>query len=75
MKINLCRIDDRLIHGQVATVWAKEANAERIIVCSDEVAKDISERHCFYRWGLRESKVSVVDIAKAIRVYNNLIMK
>ena len=40
MKINLCRIDDRLIHGQVATVWAKEANAERIIVCSDEVAKD-----------------------------------
>jgi len=27
MKINLVRIDDRLIHGQVATVWSKEANA------------------------------------------------
>ena len=25
MKINLVRIDDRLIHGQVATVWSKEA--------------------------------------------------
>ena len=40
MKINLVRIDDRLIHGQVATVWSKEANAQRIIICSDEVAKD-----------------------------------
>jgi hypothetical protein len=25
MQIKLARIDDRLIHGQVATVWAKEA--------------------------------------------------
>ena len=40
MKIKLSRIDDRLIHGQVATVWAKEAGAERIIVVSDEVAND-----------------------------------
>ena len=64
MKINLCRIDDRLIHGQVATVWAKEANAERIIVCSDEVAKDDIRKTLLLQ-------VSVVDIAKAIRVYNN----
>ena len=41
MKINLVRIDDRLIHGQVATVWSKEANAQRIIICSDEVAKAV----------------------------------
>lgn len=25
MQIRLARIDDRLIHGQVATVWSKEA--------------------------------------------------
>lgn len=37
MKIKLARIDDRLIHGQVATVWAKEAGAGRIIVVSQEV--------------------------------------
>ena len=40
MIIKLVRIDDRLIHGQVATVWAHEAGAERIIICSDEVAAD-----------------------------------
>lgn len=40
MKINLARIDDRLIHGQVTTVWAKEAKAGRIIICSDDVYND-----------------------------------
>ena len=40
MKIVLTRIDDRLIHGQVATVWSKATNCQRIIVCDDEVAKD-----------------------------------
>ena len=39
-EIKLVRVDYRLIHGQVATVWSKEANAQRIIICSDEVAKD-----------------------------------
>ncbi|HBN57473.1 MAG TPA: PTS fructose transporter subunit IIB [Lachnospiraceae bacterium] len=71
MKINLVRIDDRLIHGQVATVWAKEANAERIIICSDEVAKDEIRKTLLLQVGPPGVKVSVVDIAKAIRVYNS----
>lgn len=28
MQITLARIDDRLIHGQVTTVWSKVANAQ-----------------------------------------------
>lgn len=40
MDIRLVRIDDRLIHGQVATVWTKLSKAERIIIISDEVARD-----------------------------------
>jgi len=35
MNITLARIDDRLIHGQVTTVWSKVANALRIIICND----------------------------------------
>ncbi|STY58603.1 EIIAB-Man [Mannheimia haemolytica] len=31
MTIALARIDDRLIHGQVATVWTKESKVNRII--------------------------------------------
>ncbi len=40
MVIALARIDDRLIHGQVATRWTKETQVKRIIVVSDDVAKD-----------------------------------
>ena len=40
LDIRLVRIDDRLIHGQVATVWTKLSKAERIIVISDEVDQD-----------------------------------
>lgn len=40
VQVCLARIDDRLIHGQVATVWTKATGVERIFVVSDEVAKD-----------------------------------
>ena len=40
MEIAFCRIDDRLIHGQVATVWSKVTGCNRIMCVSDEVAKD-----------------------------------
>lgn len=40
LNIVLTRIDDRLIHGQVATAWSKVTNANRIIVVDDEVAND-----------------------------------
>ena len=40
IKIGLCRVDTRLLHGQVATTWTKQINPDRIIVVSDGVAKD-----------------------------------
>jgi PTS system mannose-specific IIB component len=36
----LARIDSRLLHGQVATAWSKSVKPTRIIVVSDNVAKD-----------------------------------
>lgn len=71
MIINLVRIDDRLIHGQVATVWAKEANAERIIICSDQVANDQIRKSLLLQVAPPGIKVNVVGVDKAIRVYNN----
>lgn len=38
--INHLRIDNRLIHGQVAVVWRTYLEAEAIIVCNDKVASD-----------------------------------
>ncbi|MEI7884495.1 MAG: PTS sugar transporter subunit IIB [Clostridia bacterium] len=40
MSIVFFRIDDRLIHGQVMTSWAKVCNANNICIVDDGVAKD-----------------------------------
>lgn len=40
MSIELMRIDDRLIHGQIVTAWAKNLNATTIWIVDDEVSKD-----------------------------------
>lgn len=71
MKICLARIDDRLIHGQVATVWSKEAGAKRIIIVSEEVANDDIRKTLVRQAAPPGIKVNVVDVPKAIRVYNN----
>lgn len=71
MIINLARIDDRLIHGQVATVWAKEAKAGRIIVVSEEVNGDEIRKTLVKQAAPPGIKVNVVDVEKAVKVYNN----
>ena len=71
MKIVLARIDDRLIHGQVATIWSQVTGCERIIVCDDEVAADAIRSTLLKQVAPPGIKSSVVDIEKAVRVYNN----
>lgn len=71
MKIVLARIDDRLIHGQVATIWTKVTGCERIIVCDDEVASDAIRATLLKQVAPPGIKASVVDVNKAIRAYNN----
>ena len=39
--IVLCRIDDRLIHGQVVTSWVKQTGGNKIIVVDDALTKDL----------------------------------
>ncbi len=71
MNIVLARIDDRLIHGQVATIWSKTTNCQRIIVCDDAVAKDTVRSTLLKQVAPAGIKSHVVDIDKAVRVYNN----
>lgn len=71
MKIGLVRIDDRLIHGQVATRWTKETNVTRIIVVSDEVAKDQVRKTLLTQVAPPGVTAHVVDVDKMVRVWNN----
>ncbi|ECM9761785.1 PTS fructose transporter subunit IIB, partial [Salmonella enterica subsp. enterica serovar Typhimurium] len=67
----LARIDDRLIHGQVTTVWSKVANAQRIIICNDDVYNDDVRRTLLRQAAPPGMKVNVVNIEKAVAVYHN----
>ena len=40
MPIVHARVDERLIHGQVATVWTNTVGAQRIMVVNDAAVKD-----------------------------------
>jgi len=39
-KIQMVRIDSRLIHGQVITKWLRQTNANRIVIINDALAND-----------------------------------
>ena len=71
MKIALSRIDDRLIHGQVVTVWSKETKCQRIIVCNDYVANDEIRRTLLTQVAPPGVQSHVVSIEKAVKVINN----
>lgn len=71
MNIVLARIDDRLIHGQVATIWSKDTKCQRIIVCNDDVKKDSIRKTLLEQVAPAGIKSSVVGIDEAIRAYNN----
>ena len=71
MEISFVRIDDRLIHGQVATVWTKVSKCNRIIACSDEVAKDDLRKTLLLQVAPPGIKAYVLPIDKAIAAYKN----
>lgn len=71
MNVSLLRIDDRLIHGQVATSWAKAVKCEAIFAVSDEVAKDDLRRELLLQIVPPGLKGYVIPVEKAIKVYHN----
>ncbi len=71
MKLQLVRIDDRLIHGQVSTGWSREFKIERIIVVNDEVSKDILRTKLLKQVSPPGITSHVVTKEKFIKVYNN----
>lgn len=60
------RIDNRLIHGQVAITWEKYIGAQAIIVCNDKVAADPIQKMAL-PLAARGSKVMVLSIADMLQ--------
>lgn len=71
MKIELARIDDRFIHGQVLTKWVKLRPISRIIVVSDAVAQDEMRKTLILSVAPASVKASAVTVDKMVRAYKS----
>lgn len=67
MPVQLYRIDDRLIHGQVVVGWGQPLNIRLIILVDDDVACCDWEQD-LYRMGVPpEMELKFTDVATAMR--------
>jgi mannose/fructose/N-acetylgalactosamine-specific phosphotransferase system component IIB len=69
MPIELHRIDDRLIHGQVVVGWGQPLELRFLVLVDDEVAASEWEQE-LYRMGVPpDMRVAFVSVTDAIRRY------
>lgn len=59
------RIDDRLIHGQVAVFWTRRLNANRIMVIDDKVAVDETRKATLRMVAPAGVNTSILQVEKA----------
>lgn len=69
--ISMFRIDDRLVHGQVAVKWSKQLSVSRIIVVSDSIAKNEIQVSALKMAAPAGVKVAVLGIQKAAQIIND----
>ena len=65
MSIVLCRIDDRLIHGQVVVGWGRALGINLIILVDDQVAASSWEQELYRMAVTPEIDVRFVTVAQA----------
>lgn len=69
--ISMIRIDDRLVHGQVAVKWSKQLGVSRIVVVNDAIAKNEIQVSALKMAGPTGVKVAVLPLEKAINILND----
>lgn len=69
--ITQIRVDDRLIHGQVAVVWTKELNAPLLVVANDEAAKNEITQMTLKMAVPNGMKLLIHSVEDSIKVFND----
>ncbi|EGP4820400.1 PTS system mannose/fructose/N-acetylgalactosamine-transporter subunit IIB [Enterococcus faecium] len=69
--ITQIRVDDRLIHGQVAVVWTKELNAPLLVVANDEAAKNEVMQMTLKMAVPNGMKLLIRSVDDAINIFND----
>ena len=68
IKFVLARIDSRLLHGQVATGWIPTMHPDRVIVVSDNVAKDEMRKSMIREAAPAGVKAHTVPLNKLVEI-------
>ncbi|MGD2151963.1 MAG: PTS sugar transporter subunit IIB [Gemmatimonadales bacterium] len=70
MPILLCRVDDRLIHGQVVVGWGAQLDLDRVVVIDDELSDSEWEQD-LYRAGLpNEVEALFTSVETAVELFS-----
>lgn len=65
------RVDDRLIHGQIAVVWSKYFATNHLVVANDQAAKNEVQQMTLKMATPNGVKVLIRSVDDAIKVFNN----
>ncbi|HJB01832.1 MAG TPA: PTS sugar transporter subunit IIB [Candidatus Mediterraneibacter merdavium] len=69
--ISMLRVDDRLIHGQVAVMWSKQLAVTRIIVANDEIAANELQASALKMAAPAGVKAAILPVEKAQGIIND----
>ena len=65
------RVDDRLIHGQIAVVWSKQFGTPHMVVANDKAANNEVQQMTLKMATPNGVKVLIRSVDEAIKVFNN----
>ncbi len=66
MSVQLLRIDDRLIHGQVVIGWANYLQSRQIILCDDSICENDWERELYLSVVPEQMDARVITIKELV---------
>lgn len=65
------RVDERLIHGQVALVWTKEFNTTHVVVANDQAAQNNVQQMTLKMATPTGVKLLIKSVSDAEKVFND----
>lgn len=69
--IKMLRIDERLIHGQVAVTWCSTLGVDRIVIANNAAAADEVQQMALKMAAPEGVKVAIKDVEGAIAILND----
>ena len=71
MSVVLARIDNRLLHGVVATQWSPETGCNRLMVIDDDVANDPQKKEMMKFGRPSGVNLSIINDETALKNFEN----